>query len=319
MCAHFRMMCAHFRGSLNVSATTCWYAVYLLYWYKSTNTDAAARRQTCSSSTPLARVEEVEKECQESKEYEYEGAPNATFASFWPPRARDHRPMIGKSGPARGPELKINLACWLLSVGLTLFCLWVYMEILFPNHRKGVRMNPSDAAKVASPQCECEEQREEHDAHEIPVSGRDDSAASAQVREGLAADTGSEEQGCEEHLVHRTITSKSPEVYDVQNELEQCIRALQRELECISRELPTCAGTALAHESSTSTAQCSETACPPPSSPSPSASVAPGSSPWSPLALFLSAFGDMRDDSVLTFQQVRPTLVGDYMKIVGAN
>jgi hypothetical protein len=27
----------------------------------------------------------------------------------------------------------------------------------------------------------------------------------------------------------------------------------------------------------------------------------------------------MSDDSVLTFQQVRPTLVGDYMKIVGAN
>jgi hypothetical protein len=119
--------------------------------------------------------------------------------------------------------------------------------------------------------------------------------------------------------VHRTITSKSPEVYDFQNELAQCIRALQRELECISRELPTCAGTALAHESSTSTPQCSETACPPPCSLSPSASVAPGSSPWSPLALFLSAFGDMRDDSVLTFQQVRPTLVGDYMKIVGAN
>ena len=168
-------------------------------------------------------------------------------------------------------------------------------------------MNPSDAARVASPECECEEQREEHDAHEIPPR-RDDSAAPAQVREGLAADTGSEDQGGEDHLVHRTITSKSPEVYDVQNELAQCIRALQRELECISRELPTC-GTALAHESSTSTPECSKTACPPPSSPSPSASVAPGSSPWSPLALFLSAFGDMSDDSVLTFQQVRPTLV----------
>ena len=256
------MMCAHFRGSLNVSATSCWYAVYLLYWYKSTNTDAAALWQTCAWQT-----------CSSST--------NATFSSFLPPRAGDHR-KIGKSGP----EFKNNLACWLLSLGLTLFCLWVYMEILFPGHRKGVRMNPSDAARVASPECECEEQREEHDAHEIPPR-RDDSAAPAQVSEGLA---------------------KSPEVYDVQNELAQCIRALQRELECISRELPTC-GTALAHESSTSTPECSETACPPPSSPSPSASVAPGSSPWSPLALFLSAFGDMSDDSVLTFQQVRPTLV----------
>ena len=280
MCVHFRMMCAHFRGSLNVSAKSCWYAVYLLYWYKSTNTDAAALWQTCSSSTPPARVEKFEKECQECKEYEE--APNATFASCLPPRAGDHR-KIGKSGP----ELKNNLACWLLSVGLTLFCLWVYMEILFPGHRKGVRMNPSDAARVASPECECEEQREEHDAHEIPPR-RDDSAAPAQVSEGLA---------------------KSPEVYDVQNELAQCIRARQRELECISRELPTCAGTALAHESSTSTPACSEAACPLASSPSPSASFAPGSSPWSPLALFLSAFGDMSDDSVLTFQQVRPTLV----------